>query len=72
MLIAMYAAAVGATFLRGWHEDDKQLFRHVRQAVRLATLPMMRLWDIYTLEACWPSSQEASADVWATLRVRGF
>ncbi len=32
-LIAMYAAAVGATFLRGWHEDDKQLLGHVRQAV---------------------------------------
>lgn len=32
-LIAMYAAAVGASFLRGVHEDDKQLLRHVRQAV---------------------------------------
>jgi O-antigen/teichoic acid export membrane protein len=32
-LIAMYTAAVGASFLRGVHEDDKQLLRHVRQAV---------------------------------------
>ncbi len=33
-LVAMYAAAIGMTFLRGWHDDDKQLLRHVRQAVR--------------------------------------
>ena len=29
-LIAMYAAAIGVTFLRGLHEDDRELFRHVR------------------------------------------
>ena len=38
-LIAMYLGAVAVTFLRGWHENDKQLFRHIRQAVRSATLP---------------------------------
>ena len=38
-LIAMYAGAVAVAFLRGWHEDDKQLLRHIRQAVRSATLP---------------------------------
>jgi O-antigen/teichoic acid export membrane protein len=38
-LIAMYAGAVAVTFLRGWHENDKQLLRYIRQAVRSATLP---------------------------------
>jgi O-antigen/teichoic acid export membrane protein len=38
-LVAMYVGAVAVTFVRGWHENDKQLFRHIRQAVRSATLP---------------------------------
>jgi O-antigen/teichoic acid export membrane protein len=38
-LIAMYAGAVAMTCLRGWHEDDKQVFRHIQQAFRSATLP---------------------------------
>src|SRR6516164_5513199 len=38
-LIAMYLGAVAVTFLRGWHENDKQLLRHIRQAIRSATLP---------------------------------
>src|SRR5262249_13395867 len=38
-LIAMYAAAVGVTLLRGLNEDDRQLLRYVRQVVGLATLP---------------------------------
>jgi O-antigen/teichoic acid export membrane protein len=38
-LIAMYAAAVVVTYLRGWHEDDKQLLQHIQQAVRSATRP---------------------------------
>jgi hypothetical protein len=29
-LMAMYAAAIGATFLRGLHEDDRDLLRHIR------------------------------------------
>jgi O-antigen/teichoic acid export membrane protein len=35
-LPAMYAAAIGAIFLRGWHEDDKELFQHVRRTIRSA------------------------------------
>jgi hypothetical protein len=33
-LMAMYAAAVAVSLLRGWHEDDKQLLRYSRHAVR--------------------------------------
>ena len=35
-LPAMYAAAIGTIFLRGWHEDDKELFLHVERTIRSA------------------------------------
>jgi O-antigen/teichoic acid export membrane protein len=38
-LTAMYAGALAVTCLRGWHKDDKQLLRHIQQAIRSATLP---------------------------------
>ena len=38
-LVAIYAAAIGVTFLRGLHEDDKQLLGHIGQAVRARRNP---------------------------------
>jgi O-antigen/teichoic acid export membrane protein len=38
-LAVMYGATLGATFVQGWHEDDKLLLRHVQQAVRARLRP---------------------------------